>query len=358
MVKAPSVWFDVCVTVAVLFVVAEPLVAPPPFAVAAPPVAPEPPPVAVWAPEPVVASSNVVYTIAITNRGPSTATSIAITNELPPNVSFVSSSISRGSTSRTNNLVIGTISSMTNAQRVTMTIVARGALPGTGTNTAHLSSATYDPILGNNDAAVITTVNPLANLSITAAAAPSPLYTLQPFTATLNIVNAGPTPASNVVVTATAPASVQIISAISTAGACVVAGTAVTCSIDTLATNTPVSVVIQAKPLTPGTKTIQATVASATPDPVGANNSASAGVQVIDPPRLRVSRPRPNEMVVSWPINPTNFVPEFTPNFVFPLPPGTVDWFPVTNVIVSTNGQNTFTNFLPDEPKTFRLRLQ
>jgi uncharacterized repeat protein (TIGR01451 family) len=310
------------------------------------------------APEPIFASSNVVYTIAITNRGPSTATSIAITNELPPNVSFVSSSISRGSTSHTNNLVIGTISSMTNAQRVTMTVVARGAVPGSGTNTARLSSATYDPILENNNAAVITTVNPLANLSITAAAAPSSLYTLQPFTATLNAVNTGPSPASNVVVTATAPASVQIVSAISTAGACTVAGPVVTCGIETLATNTPVSIAIQAVPLTPGTKTIQATVTSAIPDPVAANNSASASVQAIDPPRLRVSRPTSNEIVVTWPINPTNFVPEFTPNFSFPLPPGAVDWFPVTNVIVSTNGLNAFTNFLPDEPKTFRLRSQ
>jgi hypothetical protein len=53
-VIAPSVMVDAWLTVAVLLTEAEPLVAPPPFAVAAPPVAPAPPPVAVCAPEPVV----------------------------------------------------------------------------------------------------------------------------------------------------------------------------------------------------------------------------------------------------------------------------------------------------------------
>jgi uncharacterized repeat protein (TIGR01451 family) len=310
------------------------------------------------APESTFASSNVVYTMVITNRGPSTATGVFITNVLPPQVSFVSASLSRGSTSHSNNVVVAAVLPMTNSQRVTLTIVARGAAPGIGTNFALLSSATYDPILFNNDAAVTTTVHPLANAAIAAAAAPPTLYPGQPFTLTLTAANLGPSSATNVVVTAMLPDSVTISSAESTAGACVVEGGVITCAIGDLPTNAPGVITIVGSPLGSGAAVATAAITSGTTDPVLANNSAIASVQAMVPPKLQVSRPTLNEVVVRWPTQPTNFVPEFSAQFPFSATNEPAEWFAVTNIIISTNGMHTFTNTLPDGAKAFRLRLQ
>lgn len=310
------------------------------------------------APEPTFVSSNVVYSMVITNRGPSTATGVFVTNVLPPEVRFVSASVSRGSASHSNNVVVATLLPMTNSQRVTLTIVARGASAGVGTNSAWLSSATYDPILSNNGRAVTTTVHALANAAITAAAVPQTLYPGQLFTVTLNAANLGPSPATNVIVTTTVPNSVAISSAESTAGACVIEGGVVTCTIAELPTNAPGAITIVGIPSTSGSVIASATITSGTTDPALANNSASASVQAMVLPRLQVWRPTSNELVVRWPTQPTNFVPEFSAQFPFAATNGPAEWLPVTNLIVSTNGMRTFTNALPDGSKAFRLRLQ
>ena len=51
------------------------------------------------APNPLLAGSNLTYTFTVTNNGPNTANSIAFTNVLPPNVSFVSAASSQGNCS-------------------------------------------------------------------------------------------------------------------------------------------------------------------------------------------------------------------------------------------------------------------
>jgi uncharacterized repeat protein (TIGR01451 family) len=51
------------------------------------------------APNPTIVTSNITYTISVTNAGPSTATGIVATNLLPPGLTFVSSSSSQGTSS-------------------------------------------------------------------------------------------------------------------------------------------------------------------------------------------------------------------------------------------------------------------
>ena len=112
------------------------------------------------APDPVYYSTNIslVYTITVTNAGPATATGIAVTNELPLNVLFLSAT--PGGYTRVGNIVtftnLGNLSS--NGQTVA-TITVRPLGVDTLTNTTSCGSAdVIDPFKGNNTVSVKTLV--------------------------------------------------------------------------------------------------------------------------------------------------------------------------------------------------------
>jgi len=308
------------------------------------------------APDPVLVSSNLIITATVSNRGPSTATGIVITNVLPPNLTFVTGTLPRGSVSHSNGLVVGTVSAMTNSQRVTLTIVARANAAGTATIPLGVRSAVYDPIEANNAAEVMVTIDPLADLRLTGAAAPPVLYASERFTFAFDAANIGPSPATNVVITVNFPASVSVASASSPQGACAISGSRVVCEIAALATNDGARVTIEAVPSAGGFVTAVGNVTSGVADTFISDNFASATVQALPLPRLAVRYYRPNIVAVSWLASFTNFVPEFSTHFPYPLTNGLANWMAVTNEIVSTNGVNTFTNLQPDVVKTFRLR--
>jgi uncharacterized repeat protein (TIGR01451 family) len=82
----------------------------------------------------VTVGSNVTYTITATNNGPSTATGVQVTDQLPPGLTFVSATPGQGTyTSGTGVWNIGTMAS---AASTTLTIVAKVTTTGPVTNTA------------------------------------------------------------------------------------------------------------------------------------------------------------------------------------------------------------------------------
>lgn len=102
---------------------------------------------------------NVVYTLTITNNGPSTATALQIEDVLPAGVTYVSSSASQGAYDNTQGLWF--IGAIFDSQTVTLAITASvdaGTQNQTTTNTASLFSVTQiDTVSANNsDSADIT----------------------------------------------------------------------------------------------------------------------------------------------------------------------------------------------------------
>ena len=67
-------------------------------------------------PNPVVAGSNVTYTIAVTNAGPSLATGVAVSGLLPAAVNVLSTNATQGSISISNSFFTWSLGALTNAQ--------------------------------------------------------------------------------------------------------------------------------------------------------------------------------------------------------------------------------------------------
>ncbi len=162
----------------------------------------------VWAGDPLT------YTLRVTNTGPSLASGVIVTDELPAD-SYLKS---RGGTGwicnpASGNKVVCTRDSLAQGVAPDITIVITAPVVNvltTITNTAIVTSTSYDPTPVNT-ASITTTVKPHADLAITKSDYPDPVVALGRLTYTLRITNAGPSVASMVRVTDTLPDEVSYI---------------------------------------------------------------------------------------------------------------------------------------------------
>jgi uncharacterized repeat protein (TIGR01451 family) len=247
-------------------------------------------------PDPVQAGSDVTYTLKIHNAGPSAATGVTVSDPLPAGLTFVSSSTTKGTCSGTTTVscTIGTINAGA-ANDVTVTIVATAgpsAAPSV-TNTATVSSSTSDPSAGNNQSSAQTTVNPVADVSVTKTDSPDPVMAGNNVTYTLKVHNAGPSATTGVTVSDPLPAGLTFVSSSTTKGTCS-GTTTVSCNIGTVnagaANDVTVTIVATAGPNAAPSVTNTATVSSTTADPSSANNQASAPTAVTPSANLSVMK--------------------------------------------------------------------
>ena len=115
-------------------------------------------------PDPVHTHENLTYTITVHNNGPSTATGVLVTDQLPMNTAFGTATASQGSCSLTQpakRIVTCNLGTIASGATATVTIVVGPPSKKTViTNTASVSAATSDPNTANNSASASTTVIP------------------------------------------------------------------------------------------------------------------------------------------------------------------------------------------------------
>jgi uncharacterized repeat protein (TIGR01451 family) len=123
------------------------------------------------APNPVLVSNQLTYTLYVTNFGPADAPAVVLTDSLPANVTFYSAS--QGSYVTNNNTVQWNIGALSNQSSASATIVILPLMTGQVTNTATVSlTPTVPPVtdtnLANNTASNVTTVTAavLTNVSL------------------------------------------------------------------------------------------------------------------------------------------------------------------------------------------------
>lgn len=178
-------------------------------------------------PNPVEAGADLTYTIVVSNAGPSSATSVAVDDPLPTGTDFVSADQGGVLSGGIVNWSLGTVAS---GASVTLSLIVHVHPTRTSplSNTATVSSATVDPNASNDDATEVTSVTPVADISVGLGDGAVSVTAGASTTYDLVLSNAGPAelPAGAVV---TAPVPAGTAASESEADCDVAAGT-ITCT--------------------------------------------------------------------------------------------------------------------------------
>ena len=231
--------------------------------------------------DPATAGAPLTYTLSVANAGPSDAVSTTVTDTLPAGLTYVSATPGQGTCSESAGTVTCALGSIADGDVVVISVVtsvdADVSDGSTIVNTASASSPTFDPTLGNNADAESTGIAALADLAITKSDAVDPVVAGTPLVYTIMVANNGASDAQSVTITDVLPANLSFVSAASSQGSCAEAAGTVTCALGTIVAGDAVSITLTTGVAESATGTIgnTASVASATTDPVAANNSDS-----------------------------------------------------------------------------------
>jgi uncharacterized repeat protein (TIGR01451 family) len=112
-------------------------------------------------PEPVKVTSNLTYSIIVSNNGPSEASAVSLSDTLPAGVTFVSASSSQGSCTQSVGIVTCSLGNLVTGAGASVTIIVTPTVEGSITNYARVISSSSDPNHADNEATVVSTVEPL-----------------------------------------------------------------------------------------------------------------------------------------------------------------------------------------------------
>jgi uncharacterized repeat protein (TIGR01451 family) len=164
-------------------------------------------------PDPVFAGDYLTYTLVVTNTGPSLAVNAVITDVLPADVTYVSTSIGPAVCLHSNGTVTCVLGGVFPGQSITVAIrvLVDDDKRGTITNSATVSSEENDPVPENNTVIEETAVTALADVALGKIGEPIPMIPGDLITYTLTVTNYGPSKASDIVLTDTLPAGVTFV---------------------------------------------------------------------------------------------------------------------------------------------------
>jgi len=144
-----------------------------------------------------IAGCKLVYTIAVSNAGPSVARNVTVVDTLPAGVMTTDP--------LTNNLGDMAVAVTTSYQ---FTVSVNEDTLGWITNTATVGTDTYDPDAGNDQDETATEISAVADISLTKTVTGGSTIAGSNLVYTIAVSNAGPSLARNVTVTDTVPAGV------------------------------------------------------------------------------------------------------------------------------------------------------
>lgn len=159
----------------------------------------------------------------------------------------------------------------------------------TVTNTARVSSATFDPNLANNTASASLQTGPAADVAIEKTG-PASVVSGASIAWTLKVTDKGPSTAHQVIVEDPLPSGVTLTHAAATQGTCQSMGSVLRCELGTLADGAAAGVTVTGTvTATSGTLSNTATVRALEPDPEPADNSSTATTTVLPAPVTEVA---------------------------------------------------------------------
>ena len=236
-------------------------------------------------PDPITLNTgNVTYSVAIYNNSTSQGTNTVLTNTLPTNSTYVSSSATNGGTcTPSGGTVTCNWSSIAVSSFNTATIVVTPTSGGSLTLSANVSGTETDPNTADNSGSKSVTVNSQIDLQLySMSATPDPI-TLNTgnVTYSVNIYNNSSSQGTNTVLTSTLPANSTFVSASATnSGTCTQSAGTLTCSWASIPASSFYGATIVVTPTAGGALTLSSSVAGTETDSNTANNSSSKSVTV------------------------------------------------------------------------------
>lgn len=255
----------------------------------------------------VTSGQNIVYTVIVTNNGPSSATVVQVSDSTPANLTFESNS---GACVTSYPCALGTL---TSGQSVTITSTysTSPSFSGNVTNMASVTATSADPNTGDNSSSAITNVGAQADLSVVKTG-PASTNPGQNITYTIVVTNGGPSPATGVSVSDPTPVGVAFIS---NTGACTTPYP-VPCSVGTLANGQSATITTTySVPLTysGGAIVNTATASSSVNDPNNTNDSSTATTTVGASADVGITKTGPASVSLGQSIVYTITVSDFGP---------------------------------------------
>ena len=224
-------------------------------------------------PASIVAGNPLVYTIIVTNTGPSDAAGVVVSDATPTGLVFVSNA---GNCTTAFPCALGVVpAGATRTITATFMVPIGYAGPGPIVNVASVSATTLDDTATNNTATIETTLNRNADVAINKSVAPVAVLVGQPTTFTVVVTNHGPARVTGLVVQDLLPAGLSFVSASHSQGSYVDATGVWT--VGTLLNGQSATLTLAATVTVAGAITNRAlVVAQDQQDPVASNNSAAA----------------------------------------------------------------------------------
>ncbi len=228
--------------------------------------------------DPATAGESLTYFISVENLGPSQANNVSVTDNLPADVTLVSTT---GCTEDPNGIPVCSLGNLAAGAMVQYQVLVNvnPGFEGMLNNTATVTSDSTDSDPNNNDDTEPTIVGAAANLSVTKVDDIDPAPPGTQLTYTIEVTNQGPSVAQNVVVTDTLPPEVTFVN---TVGCTEDPNGIPTCSLGNMNVGQSISyqVVVNVNNNAVGTITNTATVSSTTPDPDPVDNTTDEETDV------------------------------------------------------------------------------
>jgi uncharacterized repeat protein (TIGR01451 family) len=244
-------------------------------------------------PDPVRIGEPLTYTLAVANGGPTGATALEVTDQLPEGTTFVSASGAGWSCSFSTvvTCTLPQLNPQSSAPSITIAVQAP-VTARTMTNLASVASATSDPDRSNNSVSTSTLVNLFADLDIQISDSQDPVQGTTAagcaandcVTYPIDVTNIGPDPATSLRVVIGLPLNGTFYNIVGSGWVCPApANGAITCTRQSLAVGAAPTIFLTWKAPSPGGFSIvtSVTVTGSSTDPDTSNNAASDDTTVL-----------------------------------------------------------------------------